>query len=269
MIWKEEPVPSAPDVRGIAVALPSSLPPTIWASLFERLDAPFLVPVHAADLVENVEPAGAPATLRSPSTETFPFSYAQSIRDLGRKVDAYASMLTEESPVPAALERDLLYAGSAAYVADPADGQQWLDAVSAATQSAFDSVEPQVNKTFTFTSARARSRSSWATRGRSPCGSPLRCNRHSSDSPTAPARRWSWRARTRSMTFRVVAKAAGQNPIAVVVTAPSGAVIGSPQTIVVRSTAVNRIALLVTLAAAAVLALLYLRRWLRRTKTPS
>ena len=100
VIWKEEPVPSAPDVRGIGVALPSSLPPTIWSSLFERLDAPFLVPVHAADLVENVEPAGAPATLRSPSTESFPFSYAQSIRDLGRKVDAYASMLTQESPVP-------------------------------------------------------------------------------------------------------------------------------------------------------------------------
>jgi hypothetical protein len=37
----------------------------------------------------------------------------------------------------------------------------------------------------------------------------------------------------------------------------------------VRSTAFNRIALLVTLAAAAVLALLYSRRWFRRTKVPS
>jgi hypothetical protein len=69
--------------------------------------------------------------------------------------------------------------------------------------------------------------------------------------------------------FRVVAKAAGQNPIVVRVLAPNGNPIGEPQTIVVRSTAFNRIALLVTLAAAAVLALLYSRRWFRRTKVPS
>jgi len=39
------------------------------------------------------------------------------------------------------------------------------------------------------------------------------------------------------VTFHVVAKAAGQNPILVDVTAPNGDEIGEPQAIVVRSTA--------------------------------
>jgi hypothetical protein len=71
------------------------------------------------------------------------------------------------------------------------------------------------------------------------------------------------------VSFRVVAKATGQNPIVVRVLAPNGHPIGEGQPIVVRSTAFNDIALIVTLAAAGVLALLYSRRWFRRTKVPS
>jgi hypothetical protein len=50
------------------------------------------------------------------------------------------SMLTLDSSVPAALDRDLLYAESAPYV-NILPGQQWLDAAAATTQSAFSSVE--------------------------------------------------------------------------------------------------------------------------------
>jgi hypothetical protein len=71
------------------------------------------------------------------------------------------------------------------------------------------------------------------------------------------------------VSFRVVAKATGQNPIFVRVLAPNQHAIGEPQQIAVRSTALNDIALIVTLAAAGVLALLYSRRWFRRTKVPS
>jgi hypothetical protein len=65
------------------------------------------------------------------------------------------------------------------------------------------------------------------------------------------------------VSFLVVAKAAGQNPIQVAVLAPSGSTL-STQTIAVRTTAVNRIALLVTVAAAGGLLLLFVRRWQRR-----
>lgn len=270
VIWKEEPVPPEPTVRGIALALPSSLPPNIWAPLFDRLPAaPFLAPVHAADLAAGVNPQGAEAVLRAPSTAAFPVPYAQSIRDLGRQVDAYASMLTQETTVPTDLDRDLMYAASAQYVDDPIAGQPWLDAVAAATTVAFDSVVPRVNRTFTFTSGEGTIPLLLGDPGAIPLRVTIQLRSAQFEFPDGDRQEVVLQRPNQVVTFRVVAKAAGQNPISVLVLAPSGAVIGLPQTIVVRSTAVNRIALIVTLGAAGLLALLYLRRWLRRTKTPS
>ena len=270
VIWKEEPVPPEPTVRGIALALPSSLPPNIWAPLFDRLPgAPFLAPVHAADLAADVNPQGAETVLRAPSTAALPVSYAQSIRDLGRQVDAYASMLTQESSVPTELDRDLLYAEAAQYVEDPVAGQPWLDAVSAATAAAFGSVVPRVNETFTFTSGEGTIPLLLGDPGAIPLRVTIQLRSAQFEFPDGDAQEIVLQRPNQVVTFRVVAKAAGQNPISVLVLAPSGSVIGLPQTIVVRSTAVNKIALIVTLGAAALLALLYLRRWLRRTKTPS
>ncbi len=66
------------------------------------------------------------------------------------------------------------------------------------------------------------------------------------------------------VTFRVESVAAGRHPIDVRVEAPSGRTI-SVQRVYVRSTALNRIALLVTGGAALALLLLWVRRWFRRT----
>ncbi|HTG47237.1 MAG TPA: DUF6049 family protein [Actinomycetota bacterium] len=269
VIWKEEPVPPSPEVRGIAIGLPDTLPSTMWAPLFERLHAPFLVPVHAADLVAKVNPPGEAAALRSSQTGTFPLAYAASIKDLGRQVQSYGSMLPADSAVPAALQRDLLYAESATYVTDPAAGQQWLDSVYATTQAAFASVQPRVNRTFTFTAGEGTIPLLMGDPGPTPLRVTIELRSAQFEFPDGARQDVLLERPNQVVTFRVVAKAAGQNPIAVVVQSPSGAVIGQPVTIVVRSTAVNRIALFVTLGAAAVLALLYLRRWLRRTKTPS
>jgi len=65
--------------------------------------------------------------------------------------------------------------------------------------------------------------------------------------------------------FDVVAQGSGQNPIDVVVRAPNGTEIARTR-ITVRSTAVNRIALFVTLGAALGLVALYGRRWVRRRR---
>jgi hypothetical protein len=46
-------------------------------------------------------------------------------------------------------------------------------------------------------------------------------------------------------------------------------VVADEITVAVRTTAVNRIALMITIAAAIALFGLYSRRWLRRPKTPS
>jgi hypothetical protein len=70
----------------------------------------------------------------------------------------------------------------------------------------------------------------------------------------------------RSVVFRVQATGAGQMPVQVLVRAPNGRVL-SDSTLVVRSTAFNRIALAITLAAALVLVALWTRRLVARRRT--
>jgi hypothetical protein len=63
--------------------------------------------------------------------------------------------------------------------------------------------------------------------------------------------------------FAINTTAVGPSPVVVTVTAPNGYPIGTLR-LVVRSTAVNTIALVITLAAGFGLVLLWIRRWFRR-----
>jgi hypothetical protein len=77
------------------------------------------------------------------------------------------------------------------------------------------------------------------------------------------------------VSFRVVANSSGQNSIYLQVRDPNGRLVpvndGStdPIAIPVRSTAVNSVALLVTVLAALGLVALYVRRWFRRRTNPT
>jgi hypothetical protein len=267
MIWKEEPVPEDPRVRGLAVALPSSLPPGVWGPLVERLaDAPFLSPSHAQDLVSGVNPAGASATLRAPSTSSFDLAYAGNVQNLGGDVGAYASMLAEDNDAPDRLRRDLFTAEWNGYVGpDWVAGQQWLDAVAATTSAAFAGAQPQVNQVFTLTSREG----TIPLRMGDPGGIPLQVDVQLKSSffefPNGDRQRVVLERPNQIVTFRIEAKASGQNAIEVLVQAPSGRVI-SDQRLAVRTTALNGIALRVTLTAAVLLVLLYVRRWFRRRR---
>ena len=270
VIWKESPVPEGGHVRGVALALPSSLSPGMWTPILERLHrTPFLRLDDAATFVAGVNPPGEPAVLRSPDTSSFPPSYIDQIREQQHRIGTYGSILTQPSPVPQELTNDVYYAESASYVADWEAGTSWLNAVYAATQQAFDSVKPQVGQGFTFTSGEGTIPLLMGDPGPIPLRVTIQLQSSQFEYPDGDEQTVLLERPDQVVTFRVVAKAAGQNPILVDVTAPNGDEIGEPQAIVVRSTAVNHIALLVTLAAAGVLALLYSRRWFRRTKVSS
>jgi hypothetical protein len=179
-------------------------------------------------------------------------------------------MLTVPSPVPDDLTRDIYYSQSAQYVTDWEAGTSWVNAVAATTQQAFDSVKPQVGQGFTFTSGEGTIPILMGDPGALPLRVTIQLQSSQFDFPDGNQQEVVLERPDQVVTFRVIAKAAGQNPILVAVIAPNGDEIGDPQAIVVRSTAVNHIALLVTLAAAGVLALLYSRRWwFRRTKVSS
>lgn len=275
VIWKEEPVPpdqpnGSPTVRGLALRLPSSLPAGIWGPLLDRLgDAPFLAPSHAQDLVALVNPPGADAVLRAPSTDAFPFDYAAAIRGLHGDIAAYASMLTQESTVPSELRRNLRYAESSAYLFDPVAGQPWLDAVAATTQAAFQSTTPKgVDQTFTFTSGEGTIPLRMGDPGPIPLKVTVMLESSQFTFPDGDRQDIVLERPNQIVSFRVVAKTSGQNPIKVVVLAPSGHTI-SEDTLTVRSTAVNEVALWITLGAAGGLGLLWWRRWVRRRKRAS
>jgi hypothetical protein len=271
--WKEAPVPDEPNVRGRALALPSSLPPGIWAPLLERFrHTPFLRFQDPTTFATSVSPPGAAATLRAPDDATFSPTYTDGpggIHVLHAHVEDYRSMLTQPSSAPDVLTRDLYYAESEPYVTDPIGGEAWLNAVGAATQAVFDSVRPQVGQAFTFTSGEGTIPLLMGDPGPIPLNVTISLEGPQFDFPDGNRQDVPLTRPNQVVSFRVVAKATGQNPIFVRVLAPNQHAIGDPLQIAVRSTALNDIALIVTLAAAGVLALLYSRRWFRRTKAPS
>jgi hypothetical protein len=271
--WKEAPVPDSPDVRGRALALSSDLPPGFWAPLLERFrHTPFLRFQDPTTFAARVYPAGAQATLRAPDDATFSPTYTDGpggIHALHANVEDYRSMLTEPSSAPEVLTRDLYYAESEPYVTDPIAGEAWLNAVGAATEAVFDSVRPQVGQAFTFTSGEGTIPLLMGDPGTIPLRVTVSLEGPQFDFPDGNRQDVLLERPNQVVSFRVVAKATGQNPIFVRVLAPNQHAIGEPQQIAVRSTALNDIALIVTLAAAGVLALLYSRRWFRRTKVPS
>jgi hypothetical protein len=276
MLWREEPAPppqadGSPTVRGVAMSLPPSLPPTLWNVLLPRIaGAPFLQPQHAQDFVHDVNsPAPTdPVPLSSPDTTTYAPDYANSIRTLGHDVDAFASMLTAPSPVPERLRRDLAYASAAEFLTDPEAGKAWFGPPAEMTSQAFGTVQPTGNQSFTFTSSEGTIPLRMGDPGSTPLAVTVWLQSPQFTFPDGDKRDVVLQRPDQIVAFRAIAKAAGKNSIVVAVLAPSGRMIGE-QTITVRSTAVNRIALLVTVGAAGGLLLLYVRRRSRRRTSSS
>ncbi|MGZ4148421.1 MAG: hypothetical protein ACXVQJ_00115 [Actinomycetota bacterium] len=270
MIWREEPVPPPqPDgsetIRGLALDLPSTLPPGVWLPLLDRLStAPFLRPVHAQTLASQMNPGGADTTLRATTAIPFSSGYASSIRDLQDAVTAYESMLTQETGVPDQLRLDLFTSESPEFLAGgETDGRAWLDHVSGVVDTAFAGTTPQVDQVFTFTSSEGTIPLRMGDPGPTPLKVSITLQSSQFSFPQGDTQEVVLQRPNQIVTFQVVARAAGQNPIQVIVRSPSGAQI-SEKTIVVRTTTVNRLALMVTVAAAGGLLLLYVRRWQRR-----
>jgi hypothetical protein len=272
MLWREEPAPppqpdGSPTVRGVAMSLPSTLPPTLWSKLLPRVaGAPFLQPEHAQDFVQDVNAPGPPAepvALSAPDVASYAPDYANEIRTLGHDIDAYASMLTAASAVPERLRRDLAYATAAAFVADPAAGASWFEPPSETTSHAFGAVQPTGNQSFTFTSSEGSIPLRMGDPGPIPLAMTVWLQSPQFTFPDGDRQDVVLQRPDQIVTFRAIAKAAGKNSIVVSVLSPSERIIGE-QTITVRSTAVNTIALMVTAAAGGGLLLLYVRRRSRR-----
>ncbi len=271
-IWRESPVPAdQPDgsqtVRGIALALPAGMPAGIWTPITQRIaQAPFLQTRFAQEFAAQVHPSGPPAVLQAPSTLTFSKTYAEGIRDERHSLDAYRSMLVEPTPLPDELGGDLLYAEAGVYLGEAGElaGRAWIDQVHTATEDVFSRARPQPAQEFTFTSAAGTIPLRMGDPGAAPLKIVVQLRSAWFRFPDGPVQIVTLSRANQVVTFKAEATAGGQaHSIQLLVRAPSGRPLDDPQTLVVRTAAVNRIALEITVLAALGLAVLWARRLIR------
>jgi hypothetical protein len=270
LIWRELPVPPGDTVRGVALQLPADLPARLWRPLLRAIaGAPFLRPVRAADLSDTVSVSGEPTTLIPTVARTFTPDYVAAIKDRQRSVAALRSTLTANDPLPDRLRRGLLYAESAEYLIDEIGGRAWIDHVAAATSARFVGILSDTTQAFSLTSGTGVIPIRMGDPGPTPLTVvvQLRSNRFlfpDGDRQTVQLERAG-----QIVTFRVEALASERSRVVVLARAPGepGAQAGrilDREELIIRVTTLNRVALLVTGAAALTLAVLWSRRWWRR-----
>jgi len=263
-IWREQPVPEGGVVRGLALDLPPELPAAIWGEAMERLsDAPFLEPVYAEELPLSVEPEPDPAALDASATGGFSGGYANDLAATGRRIAAFASILEEPTEEADRLRREMLYAEASQYIGQEGSGRVWVDAVNDVIDGTFSRLAPDTSRVLRFTSRSGPI--------------PLRMGDPGDRVVNVKVVLASGRVEflgdnertvrldqaNQVITFPVEFKAAGPSNIDVFVVSPNGTVI-SQSRLVVRSTAVNPIALIITIGAGLVLIGLWSRRLFRR-----
>ncbi|MBA3690773.1 MAG: hypothetical protein H0W82_05100, partial [Actinobacteria bacterium] len=264
-VWQESPVPSA--ARGVALSLTEDLglPGAFWGAFARRVaGAPFLEPVSAQELVSRIPPTD-PSELLAPSEGFFPSDYVNAIHLERRRIDALRSVLPGETGLADELSRDLLYAEAGEYVGDPEAGRRWTDAVHAQTEEVFARAAPAPGQAFTLASGDATI--PLLIPGSEGPAMTVQIELQSAQLrfPDGAVQQATIGTESRPLVFRVQATGAGQIPVRVLVRAPNGRVL-SESTLVVRSTAFNRVALAITAAAALGLLALWVRRLVARRR---
>ena len=270
-IWREQPAPApqadgGETVRGVAVALPASLPPAIWEPLTRRLaSATFLQPEHAQDFVATVNPTDDAVELATPSTAELLADYVDDLHDEQRDVQAFRSMLIEPSPAPDRLDRDLMIAEAGEFVGDSVEGRRWIDQVNAYTDGIFRRALPVGPQSFTLTSDEGRVPLRMGDPGDTPLKVQIQLRSSRFDFPGGNEQTVTLTEPDQVVVFDVRAKAAGAQTIKVRTRAPSGRALDETN-LTVRATTVNSIAVIITGAAALMLVALWSRRYIRRPK---
>jgi hypothetical protein len=263
-IWREQPVPEGDVVRGLALDLPPDLPTEIWAEAVERLsDAPFLLPVHAEDLAFGVRPEPDAAALLRRAPEGFTDAYADELATTATRVAAFASILEEPADEADRLRRQLLYAEASQYIGNEGSGRMWINAINDVIDRAFSRLAPDTSRVLTFTSRSGNIK----LRMGDPGGRILNVNVALASTRVEflddNERAVRLDQADQVLTFQVELKAAGPSQIVVSVVAPNGMVLTRHE-LLVRSTAVNPIALIITIGAGLILVGLWSRRLFRR-----
>jgi uncharacterized protein DUF6049 len=264
-IWREQPVPEDDAVRGLALDLPPDLPTAIWGEALERLsDAPFLKPVYAEELPFGVEPEPNPAALEASTTRGFTPLYTDDLAETGDRVAAFASILEGPAEEADRLRRGMLYAEASQYIDHEGSGRVWVEAVNDVIEGTFSRLAPDTSRVLTFTSRSGTIPLRMGDPGDRVVNVKVVLASGRVEFLDDNERTVRLDQANQVITFPVEVKAAGPSNIEVFVVSPNGEAVISQSRLVVRSTAVNPIALIITIGAGLVLIGLWSRRLFRR-----
>ncbi|HYT30200.1 MAG TPA: DUF6049 family protein, partial [Actinomycetota bacterium] len=254
--------------RGAAMLFPEGPRyPAALAGIMANLvgASPWLHPVHASDLAAAITPQAA-ARVPARTYPRFDPAYIDRLRAARRSLNEFDHAVVGAEALKAALGDDLLGCLGGTFVADPAAGDRYIGAVVTAVRQTFSKLTlPASGTTVTLTSQRATLPLTIVNASAYPI--------HARVVLTADRRLVFGSGGTREVTippkgltiqFGVSARTTGRFPMRVLVQTPGGEATIVQTQIVVRSTAYNRVALLLTIGAALFLAVWWGRRFLPR-----
>ena len=264
-IWQEQPGL----LRGLALVVPenATLPGRFYVPFTRAIaSAPWLMPMHVEELTATFAPA-EPSALAPTSPSLFDFTYVNELRQARRRISTLRDIIVGESDEPERLEGTLLLAESRQFLSDPGGGLAFIADVHNSVSAVFRSVTIDTVDNITLTSSTG---SGIPVTVRNGADSALRVRLQLTSDfllGTPPEQDLELRPReSRTVTFRVNARSTGRFRAELNVLAPAGRIIATRQ-LTIRSTVYNRIALLITIAAALVLLGLWARRFIPRRKS--
>jgi len=265
-IWQEAPG----EERGIALVLSEDAPlpgPFFPPLVRDVATAPWLAPATAEAFVGEFPPTDA-SVLANPSFRRFPTTYVTSIRQARRRIEMLRSMLPSGSLEPDRLETMLLLAEARQFLISTSDGLAFIDAVKRSVRDTVDDLALDTVSSVTLTSESGGVPVTVSNGGPHPLRFSVRLDSPwLLDEPTAALELAPGDSRT--VRLQAQLRSTGRFPVQVQMVSRSGRLIAQ-QTIAVRSTAYNRIALLITIGAALVLVAVWARRFLpSRTARPT
>ena len=262
-IWQEAPG----ETRSIALVLgeDAPLPGPFFPPLARDIaGAPWLTPTAAGAFVDAF-PSSETSELANPSFRRFPATYVIALKQARRRVETLRSMLPEASVEPERLDTLLLLAEARQFLDSTDDGLAFIAAVRKSVKGTVDDLSLDTVSTVSLSSDSGGIPVTVSNAGQRSLKVFVRM--------VAPQLRGAPGEQVelgpgQSETLRLQAqlRSTGRFPVQVQMLAPDGRPI-EEQTLIVRSTAYNRIALLITIGAAVMLLAVWARRFLPRPTT--
>jgi hypothetical protein len=178
-------------------------------------------------------------------------------------VAAFASILEEPTDEADRLRRRLLYAEASQYVQNEGSGDIWINAVNDVIDGTFSRLAPDTSLVLRFTSRSAKIPLRMGDPGDRVLNVKVALASGRVEFLDGNVRPVRLEEPNQVITFQAEVKASGPSKIRVSVLAPNGAIL-TQQELLVSSTAINPIALIITIGTGLVLVGLWSRRLFRR-----